>query len=261
MADETVKGYNGFTITKQEKVFRVEAGWSLQKSYEGPQALADSFAADLITQGASQLNQSTGVPCVITAQFPLTPSGYNEDQKARDEAIWELIPEPTEKLLASHPAFAAGSLYIPEIDKAIATGDPAIYKPTPDWDTLYAGGGGKLNEYRDLRIAGVDSYQSGVWRVRMAMTVSRLSLITANFSTTWQIVSWSSIGVPSSAKFTQPSLWAWNGSAFAATNINQWLDMGASVRWRKGIRKWEVSQEWVGAVQASGTLYSGGTGT
>jgi hypothetical protein len=33
------------------------------------------------------------------------------------------------------------------------------------------------------------------------------------------------------------------------------------VRWGRGIRKWEITQEWVGAVEISGTLYDGGHAT
>jgi hypothetical protein len=262
MADEIVKGVNDFTLCRQERVFAVETGWAIQKTYEGPRSMSESFCANLINQGASKITDSLGsAVSVVTAQFPLTPSGYNEDQRARDEAIWELIPEPTEKLLAAHPAFTAGAAYIPEIDTAISTGDPAKYKPTPDWDTKYAGGGGKLEEYRDLRVGGTDAYTSGVWRVRMTMTVSRVSLITASYAKVFSIVTWADIGVPSSAKFKQPYLWQWTGAAFVYSALADWLDMGFSITWRKGIRKWDITQEWVGSVKASGTIYAGGTAT
>jgi len=253
MADEVVKGINDFTLISQNESWKIETGYSLVKTYEGPQVLRESFRITLIQAGASSVETSTGVPCVITAVFPLTPSGYNEDQKAQDEAVWELIGEVS----GSHAVLAL-------IEKDITDGviaDSSTGALAKDWDTLYPGKG-EFNQYAKLRLFGTDSYQETVWRVRMSMTVSRASLIKCKNTDIGKIVGWSAIGVPAAAKFNQPSIHICSplaGGAFADVLVAEWLVQPPQVRWRKTMRKWDVAQEWIGTVAASATIYDGGT--
>jgi hypothetical protein len=150
------------------------------------------------------------------------------------------------------------------IEKDIADGSIANSSTgalAKDWDTLYSGKG-ELNQYAKLRLFGVDSYQETVWRVRMSMTVSRASLIKCKNSDIGKIVSWSSIGVPSAAKFNQPSVHVCKplgGGTFTDDLVAEWLVQPPQVRWRKTLRKWDVTQEWIGTVAASSVIYDGGT--
>lgn len=260
MADEVVKGINDFTMTGQEKVYRPESGWAVVKVYEGPRALEDAFSTTLINTGAIELRNSISKAlCTITATFPLTPSGYNEDQKAQDEAVWELVPEILEKRLESHGKFnvsGSSQSVLEKIEKDLKAG---IASDT-DWDSIYAGLGA-FNAYRDLRIMGTDSYQSYTWRVRCTKTVSRVSLLKAVYTNVGKVIAWSSIGVPASSKFTQPTIHMvkpLTGGGFTDESVNEWLVQPPTVRWKKGIRKWEIVQEWLGAVSISSTLYDGG---
>ena len=259
MADEVIKGVNGFTLTSQRKTWKPETGWALVKEYQGPQALADAYAAQLITDGAIDLQISTGAPAVITTTFPLTPSGYNEDQKALDEAVWELIGENVEKRIESHGKFNYSDSSVQTLEKI----DAAIKDGTAygqDWDTI-GSSLGEFNKYMKLRLMGVDSYQSYTWRVRCTKTVSRVSLLKAVYTNVGKIVAWSAINVPSAAKFTQPTIHMCkplNSGTWSDESVNEWLVQPPQVRWRKGIRKWEITQEWLGSVSVSGTLYDGG---
>lgn len=267
MADEVLKGFNGFTLKSRQEVWRIEAGWSVQKTYEGPQALKDSQCNSLILEGASELNVGTGVPCVITASFPLTPSGYNEDQRAQDEAVWELIGEITEKRLASHGKFnkAAGSnAVIALIEKDISDGTIANASTgalSKNWDSLYPSMG-EFNQYAKLRCLGTDSYQETVWRIRMSMTVSRASLIKCKNTDIGKIVAWSAIGVPAAARFNQPTIHICKplgGGTFTDELVGEWLVQPPQVRWRKTLRKWDIAQDWIGTVAASAIIYDGGS--
>jgi len=106
-AAEVVKGDNAFTLVKQQRSWSPETGWSVQKMYEGPQALAEAYADTLIASGASGMTVGTGVPCQITATFPATYGTWIADQKAVDEAVWELFGETVERRIESHGAFGA----------------------------------------------------------------------------------------------------------------------------------------------------------
>lgn len=267
MASEVIKGVDGFTLTSQSESWKLETGFAVVKTYEGPQAGRVAFRQSLILDGASSVDMTTGVPCVVTASFPLSVSGWNEDKQAQDEAVWELVGETVEKRLESHGKFnlLAGSQgVLALIEKDISDGtiaNPTTGALAKNWDTLYPGVG-SLNQYAKLRLSGVDSYKETVFRVRMSMTVSRVSLIKCKLSDFGKIVQWSAIGVPSSAKFNQPSIHICkplNGGAFSDEPVNEWFVEPPQVRWRKLLRKWDVSQEWVGAVAASATLYDGGT--
>jgi hypothetical protein len=267
MAAEVIKGLDGFTLTGQQEDWKSETGYAVVKSYQGPQASRESFRTSLILAGASSVTMSTGVPCVVSAVFPLSVSGWNEDQQAQDEAVWELIGEVVEKRLESHGKFnlLAGSQgVLALIEKDISDG--SIANPTTgalakDWDTLYAGVG-SLNQYAKLRMFGTDSYQETVWRVRMSMTVSRVSRIKCKNTDVGKIVAWSAIGVPAAAKFNQPTIHICKplgGGTFTDELVGEWLVQPPQVRWRKLMRKWDVTQEWIGTVSASATIYDGGT--
>ena len=112
---------------------------------------------------------------------------------------------------------------------------------------------------------GTDSYESYIWRVRSTQTLSKDSLLKAVFENVGKVVTWAAINVPARAMFAQPTIHIippLSGStAWTDTAVNEWLVQPPSVRWRKGIRKWEVTQEWVGSVKISGTLYDGGGAT
>jgi hypothetical protein len=262
MAAEVIKGDNLFTLVKQAKSWSPETGWAVVKTYEGPQALAEAYADTLIAAGALSLSVSTGVPCQITAPFPANYGSWNADQKAVDEAVWELVGETVEKRLETHGRFivsGSSAKVLNLIDKAIEDGTAA----DTDWEAAPYAGLGAFNDYRDLRLMGTDSYESYIWRVRSTQTVSKESLLKAVFDKVGQVISWSAIKVPSRAKFEQPVIHMMKpltGSVAGFTDepVNEWLVQPPSVRWRKGIKKWEITQEWVGAVKISGTLYDGG---
>lgn len=262
MSDEVVKGINDFTLTKQEKQWSKERGWYVRKTYQGPQAMADGVAAILIAANADTITIGTGVPCEIVADIPVTPSGYNEDVSATEGAIWELVGEPVERRLESHGKFnnsGSSQAILEMIEQALKDGTSS----DTNWDSVYAGLGA-FNAYRDLRLMGVDSYQAYTWRVRCVQTVSRLSLLKASFTNVGKIITWSDMKVPSSAKFSQPTIHMckpFNSGSFSDESVNEWLVQPPSVRWQKGIRKWQISQEWIGAVSVSGTLYDGGQQT
>jgi hypothetical protein len=259
MADETVKGLNAFTITNQQETWRNESGFGVSITYMGPQALRDAFRQTLIQQGALSVDASTGVPCTIVAVFPLTPSGYNEDQKAQDEAVWELNGETVEKKIESHGKFnysGSSQEWLEKIEAAIKDGTASDH----DWDTE-SSSLGEFNKYVQLRMMGVDSYESYTYRVRCTKVVSKVSLLKAVYTNVGKIVAWTAIGVPATAKFSQPVIHMvkpLNSGAWSDESVNEWLVQPPSVRWRKGIRKWEITQEWIGTVSASGTLYDGG---
>lgn len=262
MADEIIKGSQDFTLTDQQKKWSKERGWYVQKIYEGPRATHESFCDTLINIGADDLGVSTGkAVCIISASFPLEWATRNEDQQAKDDALWELTGESVEKRLETHGKFqvsGSSQAVIEKINKALEDGTAC----DSNWNTLYPSLG-EFNAYRDLRLMGVDSYQSYTWRVRCTWTISRKSLLKAVYTDVNKVIAWSAIGVPSSAHFDQPTILMvvpMAGSVVGFTNesVNEWLVQPPSVRWRKGIRKWEITKEWLGAVKISGTLYSGG---
>jgi len=264
MADEIVKGTNGFTLVKQSEKWKPENGWQSVHIYEGPQALRRSYADTLILAGALDLDIGTGVPCQITATFPLQVAGWDSDGKAQDEAVWELIGEPVERRLQSHGKFnysISSAAILERIDKAISDGTAA----DTDWDVEGAGLG-EFNSYRNLRLMGVDSYDSYIYRVRASVTVSKESLLKASFADVGKVVAWSAIAIgtvtPAKAKFGQPVIHMCkplNSGSWSDESVNEWLKQPPTVSWVKGQRKWRITQEWIGAVAMSDVLYDGGS--
>ena len=261
MADEVVKGINGFTLVKQDLDWAIETGWALVKSYRGPQALKDACIAALQLEGASKIRASTGVPCEIQATYAVNPSGYNGDQAAEDNAVWELIGETVEKRLETHGKFnvtGSSQEVLNLIDKAISDGTAC----DTNWDSVYSGLGA-FNAYRDLRLMGVDSYETYTYRVRKTLTVTPDTMILPTITIPGKVIQWSSIRVPSSARFRQPSIHMvlpMQGSVagFSDELVNEWLVQPPSITWDKRGRRWTITQEYVGAVKISGTLYDGG---
>jgi len=255
-----VQGYNGFTLESQDYKFQRERGWYLQQIWKGPLEKMWLFMQSLDAVDADQISATTGNPAIIVIDTPYAVAWSNEVTQAIQDAIWELIPEPVDKILSSHPVFkvGAGKGYLAEIDRAIDSGDmPTI---TQNWDTKYTDGGGKLDIYRDLRMGGTDTYESGVWRVRQTIVVSRKSAYQANAAAAWTVLTWDHIGVPANSKFICPVVSQWTGETFEPMALADWLDMGTEVTWNRNQHKWHISREWVGSVMASGTIYKGGTG-
>jgi hypothetical protein len=264
-ASEVIKGDSGFTLVKQTKRWSPETGWSVVKLYEGPQATHETYADTLIAAGATSLDVGTGVPCQITATFPASYGTWISDQKAQDEAVWELIGEPVEKRIETHGKFLASTssaAVLEKIDAAIRAGTAS----STNWEAAPYTGLGAFNSYLQLRLMGTESYESYIYRVRSTQTVSKESLLTASFANVGKVIAWSAIGVPAKAKFAQPVIHMCKpltGSIVGYTDepVNEWLTQPPSVRWRKGLRKWEIVNEWIGAVAISSTLYDGGTAT
>lgn len=265
MADEVVKGVSTFTLVKQTKRWSPETGWAVVKQYEGPQSGHEAYADTLIASGALSMDVSTGVPCQITAVFPAAYGTWIADQKAVDEAVWELIGEPVERLIESHGKFnvSASSAAVIEKIKAAIQDDSAS---DTDWEAAPYTGLGAFNSYLKLRLMGTESYESYVWRVRRTQTVNKDTLLKASFANVGKVIPWASIGVPDKARFDQPVIHMCKpltGSAVGYTDepVDEWLVQPPSVRWRKGIRKWAITNEWMGSVQISSTLYDGGGAT
>jgi len=248
MAEELVVGANEFTEQPERRRYQSGQGWTRVRTWIGPKALADAKIAEIEVDQPDDINITKGVPCVIEAS-------YAEETTTEDTSIWELIPSAMDKALATHPAFNTNStsgIVLGLIEKDMRQG----ISYNVDYDTGYSSL--NYNEYRDLRLRGVDSYRVWTWTIRKTTTTGRTALLQVDEADQQKVISYAAIGIPDDVKWAQPKMRVWNGSTPQdPVNINEWLVAPPSVRYER--KKYTITKEWIGAAKWYKYLYEGGT--
>jgi len=258
MAAQTILGSATFTEQPQEKTKQQGQGWIVTRTWLGPKDNLDDFVSGTVLPlNPQDVDVSYGTPAVVRATFPdLIGNTLSTDalQEAEDEAVWELIPMQLDKPLATHPAFAkSGSTpaIIERIEKAIREGTAT----ETDWDTDF--GVTNMNDYRNLRVKGTDSYRAWTWMIRKTIAIGKAVDLAAEEVNTQKIVTYNDIGLPSDVKWAQPKYQSWDGEVITPYSINEWMATPPVIRWVKS--KYEVTREWIGAVKWYSIMYQGGT--
>ncbi len=249
--------------------FSKSAGWGTERTWRGPLAGIDAQLTVVAALNPETIDYTRNSPAEISAFFPdAGPSGYNEDQSAVDNAIWELDPIEIEKRLESHPHFrsdAAGNdialathaATMETINKAILDGTAA----TADYST----DGPWYNHYAYLRLLGTDAYPLYTWLIRRTISVSRTSQIKASFENVGKIIPYAGISVPSSVKWGDILIHDWYQGSWGAWNLSGpyecWLVKPPRVAYDARTKKHTIQNEWLGAPSWSAFLYDGGTAT
>lgn len=254
MSDEVVLGSTSFTLVSKSRKWSKENGYYTEEVWSGPQSGGDAHEAVLQGRGADATSKSTGVPCVVTGQFPDGTGSWDEDTAAIANATWELIPEIFDKRLESFGMWNQNPENIAKVNKMIRAGTvttDALQELGDDWVKF---GGLKTN--------GTESFRFYAYRVRQTITTSRKSTLAASFADSGTVISWADIGVPASARFAQPSVMVYKYDVgWSVESLDEWYVDPPTVIWVKGQRKWKIVNEWLGQHQWSGTLYYGGSGT
>lgn len=253
---QTVLGATTFSEQPKRRNKVRGRGWVRVRTWMGPRASVDEFITGTVNSlDPESIEVSEGTPAIITATFPDEETGIDALQQAEDEAIWELLPYDLDKALAQHPSFAVSGTS----PKAIETIEKAIRDGTAsdrDFDAEF--GLNNINNFRDIRIRGVDSFRTWGYIIRKTISVGRKVLVQVAQKETQKVVQYSEIGLPSDIKWLQPVYREWNGVGPAVEKpIAEWLAAPPSIRYTK--KKYEIVKEWLGAVQWYATLYEGGT--
>jgi hypothetical protein len=264
--DAVVKGTNGFTEQPSRSVYNSGTGTSTVRTFEGPldEAKIATLVASMKVDGADTVETARGWPTIITATF----ADGNEES-----AEWTLEPYDLSKELGTHGIFNTSGTS-PEamamIDAKIKKGD---VKNT-DWAQMVIDAAlamGEANAYAKLRCQGVDSYLTFGFVLRKVVIVGQSNTVYMQTQATaaemaGKIISWEAIGVPEDAGINQPSLYLHSvlvGGEWGYVPVNEWLVKPTALRYRRvgRARTRELSQDFIGAVKWSETLYDGGTGS
>jgi len=247
---QSVVGEFIFTEQPQQDTYQIGEGRTTTREWRGPRELYETKWAEVQSTSPDRMNGSAGTPGIITATY------LPQDPPSNEDAIWELIPTPVDRPLASHPSFNISPSQIgwaEKIDKAISKG---IASQT-DWDA--ESGSVNLNDYRDLRIKGTDSYRAWSYIVRKSLTTSLAGIDKFEDQDAGLVVPWAGIGIPGTVKFAQPVYNKWDGTTPAPDPepIDEWLVSPATVRYER--KRYTITKEWYGALQWYKVLYNGGT--
>jgi hypothetical protein len=255
---QSVVGANTFTEQPKSKKKALGRGWVTVRTWHGPRAMADEFiSGSIIPIGPTSIDVTEGTPAVITATFPDAEAILSSDPltEAEDEAIWELIPAPLDKILATHPAFQQSGqtpTAIESIEKALRDGTAT----ETDWNTLF--GLANMNDYRNLRVKGVDSWRTWGWTIRKSISVGDAVLVAAEEVDTQKIVTYNQIGIPDDVKWSQPKYKIWDGVKAAEPKlIDEWMACPPTIKYSR--KKYDIVREWIGAVKWYKIMYEGGT--
>ena len=252
-----VLGANEFTEQPVDKQKLRSAGWKRVRSWLGPRALVDSFILTTIKPlNPAEIKIAEGTPTLVSALFGDDPVlGSDPEQEAEDEAVWELIPSPLDKPLATHPAFGkytGGALTtwaeeVEQIQAALRRGRALQQAWIMD----------NSAEYAKLRARGVVSWRTWQWVVRKTISVGEEVDLQAEEVDTQKIVTYANIGIPATVKWAQPVFRKWDGVNAVEIPIAEWMAAPPSISYTKG--KYDIVREWIGAVAWYAILYEGGT--
>ena len=257
----TVIGANIFTEQPLSRSYRRGIGWVTIRKWAGPndETLIGAKEDDILLTAPESIRTQKGVVTFIEAEYPNVSGGqaFEEDTENEQNAIWELIPQEIDKPLATHPVFQESGLsveFIEKIEKAIKEG----VATETDWNT--ESGLIQCNNYRNLRVRGVESYRIWSHIIRKSFSSSRESLLKAAEANTQKVVTYDQIGLPTTVKWSQPGIRVWDGAAVVEPVphlLNEWLVGPPTIRYEG--KKFTISKEWVGAEKWYAILYEGGT--
>lgn len=259
----TVLGAQTFTEQPSEMNKERGHGWVLTRTWKGPQVETNNFLiGEVVPLDPEKIMVTKGQPTTIKAEFPDDVNsgilaGVSNDplQEAEDEAIWELIPSALDKPLATHPAFAQSGVtptVIELIEKAIRDGTAC----KTDWVAAF--GVANMNDYRDLRVKGTDSWRAWSWTIRKTISVGEAVEVQAAQIDAQKIVAYNAIGIPATVKWAQPVLQLWDGvNVLPPQAIDEWMACPPQVRYNR--KKYDIVKEWIGAWKWYKILYNGGT--
>jgi len=246
---QIVLGVDDFTEQPQTDTFQQGTGRTTTKAWKGPRSKYEVTWAQAEATKPDSMSGTKGTPAEITATYlPL--------ESASDLAVWELIPSPVDRPLASHPAFNITPSQLgwaEKIDKANREGRGS----ETDWDA--ESGSQNLNDYRNLVIKGTNAYRMWSYVVRSTITTSLASVDIFEDLDAGLVVDWSGIGIPSDVKFAQPVYNRWDGQNLEVKTIDQWLVSPATVRYER--QRYTITKEWYGALKWYSVLYNGGSAT
>jgi hypothetical protein len=268
---EQIIGVDAFTEQPEQRDWKPDEGWIITRTWHGPQDKADAYAQTIAdTLDPDTIHVEKGVYAVISATFSTTasaPDEGDEEENAKESAIWELDGVRLDKDLRTHPAFNGSSGSDTELESAEVavrrgTGMTAIA-------TFSEGAGLYIQTYVRLRNMGVNGYLAYYWVIRRTMTTARADDVKASMENIFYVFDYTTNGDGATnrpgiedfphtdfqrVKWSQPFVTFWDGNAATVEPVTQWLKMPPQVR--NVSTKWvQIVNEWWGTVG-----YDGGRG-
>lgn len=273
-ADEIIKGLDAFTEQPRRREKEPGKPWRTIRSFKGPQHLTEAKEDELLLLNPLKLETEKGIPATITIETE--DSGGNAqvgEQIALSEVIWEEDWDRLEKDIRSHGWFNESGIsieFMEQIDAAIKKGTASL----TNWNTL--AGLMHLNDYRDCRLQGIDSYVMFSPIIRGTLVTRSSYSIRAPAVQIGKIVPWSEVklpitgalSTPDSAKIDCPKIHyytflnipPWPADVAHDASVSEWMIAPARVKYNPKTHEWAFVFEWYGAEKWTKCLYDGGTG-
>ncbi len=230
-----LKGSN-LVLTETSRSYEPGRGYSTVLSYRGSAANVDGVITELIAarvrfrvvggSGASAKSLEVEIPDGIDVGGATAP---------QIEESWDLDWTELDRPLRLHPRYLSEKTNIEKVEADIANGKLTA-------TTNY--GSSLANEYRDKRLAGVESYRAYAPVLTHSLTAASRAAVAASCS-----------GVGSVQAIAPNSQLHKLGDT---VGLYQWLKLPAKKRLENG--RISIVQTYLGAIQWDQHLYSGGTG-
>lgn len=284
-SDETIKGLDVFTEQPVQRTKELGRPWKTTRTFVGPQHLTEGEEDLLLLLNPLSIKTSKGIPATITIETE--DSGGTAqigEQIAISEVIWELDWERVEKDIRTHGWFIiSGSTLtylaiMEEIDLAIKKGIAGF----TDYDSKY--GVTHMNDYKNCRLQGLDSYIMYSPVVRATVATRSSTPISAPGTSATKIVTWANVKLPIAGvtnspgnplttsgsggigypKFERPKIHYLPNSVgtptYSDADVNEWMVAPAKAKYEPKSKRWSLVFEWYGAEKWTKCLYDGGSG-
>lgn len=228
-----------------------ERGRTSVERWIGPESAITALVPTLRGAGYSIEYQLTGKTPYVERRSSgaSAPSQGWDDYEAEQTAQWELVPQQLIRDLKLAPYFntsvtaALSNAYnAVDVDLNVSGVDVA----SNDYDTEYSTSSTKGNRYRDLRVAGTDSYIEYSYIIRYIRVVGQDTSLAIDATGVNEVTAIPVPNVPAVVTFIQ-------GLGF------EWLKKAPSFRYL-GTGRFELTLEWWGTSAWAANVYTGGTG-
>jgi len=254
----SIQGTNAMIEQAQRRRFSPEYGWQTVRTWIGPRALATALEETLVIDPTvTDINTDHAEPSTVSAAFTNLDGGtspYMDEQSA----LWELIPVELDQDLRTHPRLFptfSGTVapQIEEINAALRKGN--AFAADIVWTDATAN---MYKKYAELRTYGIDSWLTYNWTIRKSWCRRKGVEVPALISGVTKVFTFEEIGVPTKAQWGTPKVHTWTGGAWGEVAVPYWMKKSPQVRFNVKPARWEMTEEWQGAMRISGTLYDGG---
>jgi len=257
-------GLNGYTKTSTRKEFTQEASETTIETYEGPIAKVDELYAESTASVLSgEIDKVTDVSSNGKGVLELHYSGGSGSTSADPtdtfaNTIWELVPQDIYKNIRSYNGDVAGSFAFNKDADQEGLEAVRLFFETAGKDGTFPVNGTQV-AYYNLLTRGTDQYVRTIAVLRSRLTVSKSSLLTADWTgvdRAWRLTGDSASGGPDLNVGQATIIGQIESMPEADNNLKQWLKRGPGIT-MNGNQSFTMTQEWWFAKAWSHNQYDG----